>query len=175
MKTEDFKAISDHIPHEPGVYRFLDDEGNILYVGKAKSLKNRLTSYFGDKKHQQYKTVLLTRNAHKIEYTVVETEHDALLLENSLIKKFQPRYNVMLKDGKSYTYICIKNEAFPRVFFTRRMIRDGSTYFGPYTSKYRVNILLEIIKKLFQLRTFSFNLSKENIEKVTLFCNINYF
>lgn len=165
LKTEDFKAISDHIPHEPGVYRFLDEEGIILYVGKAKSLKNRLTSYFGDKKHQQYKTVLLTRNAHKIEYTVVATEHDALLLENSLIKKFQPRYNVMLKDGKSYTYICIKNEAFPRVFFTRRMIRDGSTYFGPYTSKYRVNILLEIIKKLFQLRTCSFNLSKENIEK----------
>ncbi|MBP6234741.1 MAG: excinuclease ABC subunit C [Saprospiraceae bacterium] len=165
MKTEDFKAISDNIPHEPGVYRFLDVDGTILYVGKAKSLKNRLTSYFGDKKHTQYKTVLLTRNSAKIEYTVVETEHDALLLENSLIKKFQPRYNVMLKDGKSYTYICIKNEPFPRVFFTRRMIRDGSVYFGPYTSKYRVNILLEIIKKLFQLRTCSLNLTTDNINK----------
>jgi len=165
MKTEDFKVISDNIPHEPGVYRFLDEEGVILYVGKAKNLKYRLSSYFGEKKHTQYKTVLLTRNSARIEYTVVTTEHDALLLENSLIKKFQPRYNVMLKDGKTYTYICIKNEPFPRVFFTRRVIRDGSVYFGPYTSKYRVNILLEIIKKLFQLRTCSLNLTEENINK----------
>ncbi len=165
MSTEDFKAISDNIPHEPGVYRFLDTDGSILYVGKAKSLKNRLNSYFGEKKHMQYKTVLLTRNASNIEYTVVETEHDALLLENSLIKKFQPRYNVMLKDGKSYTYICIKNEAFSRVFFTRRLIKDGSIYFGPYTSKHRVNILFEIIKKLFQLRTCNLNLTEENIAK----------
>ena len=165
MSTEEFKAISENIPHEPGVYRFLDNDGTILYVGKAKSLKNRLNSYFGDKKHMQYKTVLLTRNASNIEYTVVETEHDALLLENSLIKKFQPRYNVMLKDGKSYTYICIKNEPFARVFFTRRLIKDGSVYFGPYTSKYRVNILLEIIKKLFQLRTCNLNLTADNISK----------
>jgi excinuclease ABC subunit C len=165
VNQEDFKQISDTIPHEPGVYRFLADDGTILYVGKAKSLKNRLKSYFGDKKHLQYKTVLLTRNAHHIEFTVVETEHDALLLENSLIKKFQPRYNVMLKDGKSYTFICIKNEPFPRVFFTRKHIRDGSIYFGPYTSKYRVNILLEIIKKLFQLRTCSYPLTAENIAK----------
>lgn len=165
MKSEEFRAISDTIPHEPGVYRFLDHDGTILYVGKAKSLKNRLNSYFGDKKHAQFKTVLLTRNAARIEFTVVETEHDALLLENSLIKKFQPRYNVSLKDGKSYTYICIKNERFPRVFFTRRVIRDGSQYFGPYTSKYRVNILLEIIKKLFTLRTCTLNLSEENVNK----------
>jgi excinuclease ABC subunit C len=165
MTNEDFRAIADNIPHQPGVYRYLDGNGTILYVGKAKSLKNRLQSYFGDKKHTQYKTVLLTRNASRIEYTVVETEHDALLLENSLIKKFQPRYNVMLKDGKTYTYICIKNEPFPRVFFTRKMIRDGSVYFGPYTSKHRVNILLDIIKKLFQLRTCSLNLSNENIKK----------
>lgn len=165
MKTEEFRAISDTIPHEPGVYRFLDHDGTILYVGKAKSLKNRLNSYFGDKKHLQFKTVLLTRNAARIEFTVVETEHDALLLENSLIKKFQPRYNVSLKDGKSYTYICIKNERFPRVFFTRRVIRDGSQYFGPYTSKYRVNILLEIIKKLFTLRTCTLNLSEDNVNK----------
>ncbi|CAG0902285.1 unnamed protein product, partial [Darwinula stevensoni] len=165
IETEEFRAISDTIPHEPGVYRFLDHDGTILYVGKAKSLKNRLNSYFGDKKHAQFKTVLLTRNAARIEFTVVETEHDALLLENSLIKKFQPRYNVSLKDGKSYTYICIKNERFPRVFFTRRVIRDGSQYFGPYTSKYRVNILLEIIKKLFTLRTCTLNLSEENVNK----------
>lgn len=165
MKTEDFKAIVHTIPFEPGVYRFLDKEGTILYVGKAKSLRNRLSSYFGDKKHTQYKTVLLTRNADKIEFTVVETEHDALLLENSLIKKFQPRYNVMLKDGKSYTYICIKNEHFPRVFFTRRLIKDGSIYFGPYTSKYRINILFEMIKKLFQLRTCQLQMSPELIKK----------
>ncbi|MBL0025139.1 MAG: excinuclease ABC subunit C [Saprospiraceae bacterium] len=165
MKTEEFKAIAETIPQEPGVYRFLDEEGTILYVGKAKSLKSRLNSYFGEKRHIQYKTVLLTRNASSIEFTVVETEHDALLLENSLIKRFQPRYNVMLKDGKSYTYICIKNEPFPRVFFTRKLIRDGSVYFGPYTSKYRANILLEIIKKLFQLRTCNLNLTRNNIEK----------
>ncbi|MBK8887080.1 MAG: excinuclease ABC subunit C [Saprospiraceae bacterium] len=167
MSRED-RRFQGHIrdnPHEPGVYRFLDEEGTILYVGKAKSLKNRLSSYFGDKKHTQYKTVLLTRNAHHIEFTVVETEHDALLLENSLIKKFQPRYNVMLKDGKSYTYICIKNELFPKVFFTRKMIRDGSVYFGPYTSKYRVNILLEIIRKLFQLRTCSYQFTTEGIAR----------
>jgi excinuclease ABC subunit C len=165
MNTEQFREISKTIPSKPGVYRFLDQEGTILYVGKAKNLKNRLNSYFGDKKHMQYKTVVLTRTAHNIEFTVVETEHDALLLENSLIKKFQPRYNIMLKDGKSYTYICIKNEPFPRVFFTRRIIRDGSTYFGPYTSKYRANVLLDIIKKLFQLRTCSLQLREENIRK----------
>jgi len=165
MNTEQFREISKTIPSKPGVYRFLDQEGTILYVGKAKNLKNRLNSYFGDKKHMQYKTVVLTRTAHNIEFTVVETEHDALLLENSLIKKFQPRYNIMLKDGKSYTYICIKNEPFPRVFFTRRIIRDGSTYFGPYTSKYRANVLLDIIKKLFQLRTCSLQLTEENIRK----------
>jgi excinuclease ABC subunit C len=165
MNTEQFREISKTIPSQPGVYRFLDHEGTILYVGKAKNLKNRLNSYFGDKKHMQYKTVVLTRSANHIEFTVVETEHDALLLENSLIKKFQPRYNIMLKDGKSYTYICIKNEPFPRVFFTRRIIRDGSTYFGPYTSKYRANILLDIIKKLFQLRTCSLQLTDENIRK----------
>lgn len=153
------------IPSEPGVYRFLDSEGVILYVGKAKNLKNRLSSYFGDKQHAQYKTVLLTRNASGIEFTVVSSEHDALLLENSLIKKFQPRYNVMLKDGKSYTYICIKKEPFPRVFFTRKLIKDGSVYFGPYTSKYRARILLDIIRKLFQLRTCALSLTPENIAK----------
>ncbi len=165
MTTEEFKKFAVTIPTEPGVYRFLDAEGEILYVGKAKNLKNRLQSYFGDKKQMYYKTVILTRHAVSIEYTVLESEHDALLMENSLIKKLQPRYNVMLKDGKTYTYICIKNEPFPRVFFTRRMIRDGSVYFGPYTSKYRANILLDIIKKLFQLRTCSLPLRVEAIQK----------
>jgi len=165
MTTKEFREFAPSIPKNPGVYRFLDENGTILYVGKAKNLKNRLSSYFGDKKHQQFKTKALVRNANHIEFTIVETEHDALLLENTLIKKNQPRYNVSLKDGKSYTYLCIKKERFPRVFFTRRVIRDGSTYFGPYTSKYRTKVLLEVIKKLFPLRTCTYNLSENNIEK----------
>ena len=164
MTTEDYKKVSAQIPHEPGVYRFLDEDDHILYVGKAKNLKKRLSSYFGVKKHQQYKTKTLVKNAFRFEYTVVETEHDALLLENTLIKKWQPRYNVMLKDGKSYAYIVVKKERFPRVFFTRKVFKDGSQYFGPYTSKYRANILLDIIKKLFKLRTCKLHLSEKNIE-----------
>lgn len=165
MTTEDYKKVSSEIPDEPGVYRFLDGEDTIIYVGKAKNLKKRLASYFGEKKHQQYKTKTLVKNADHFEYTVVDTEHDALLLENTLIKKFQPRYNVMLKDGKTYAYIVVKKERFPRVFFTRRVYRDGSQYFGPYTSKYRANILLDIIKKLFKLRTCKLHLSKKNVEE----------
>jgi excinuclease ABC subunit C len=165
VNTSDFSQISPTIPKEPGVYRFLDGDGNILYVGKAKNLKNRLSSYFGDKSHQAYKTVTLVRHATRIEFTVVTSENDALLLENNLIKQHQPRYNVRLKDGKSYSYIVIKHERFPRVFFTRKVIRDKSLYFGPYTSKYRVKVLLEIIKKLFPLRTCSYQLTQENIDK----------
>lgn len=164
MTTEDYKKIADQIPKSPGVYKFLDKEEHILYVGKAKNLKNRLSSYFGNKKHQAYKTRVLVKNADHIDYTIVETETDALLLENTLIKRHQPRYNVMLKDGKSYVYLCIKNERFPRVFFTRRVFKDGSQYFGPYTSKYRINIILEIIKKLFQLRTCTLNLNEKAID-----------
>lgn len=165
MTTEDYKKLASKIPKEPGVYRFIDEKETIIYVGKAKNLKNRLSSYFGNKKHLPYKTKTLVKNAIRFEYTVVETEQDALLLENTLIKKLQPRYNVMLKDGKTYVYIVIKKERFPRVFFTRKVIRDGSHYFGPYTSKHRANILLEIIKKLFQLRTCNLNLTEENINQ----------
>lgn len=165
MTTKEFREFSPSIPKDPGVYRFLDENNTILYVGKAKNLKNRLNSYFGVKKHQQYKTKALVRNAHHIEFTIVDSEHDALLLENTLIKKNQPRYNVSLKDGKSYTYLCIKNERFPRVFFTRQVWRDGSAYFGPYTSKYRVKVLLEVIKRLFPLRTCTYNLSEGNVNK----------
>ncbi|MEZ4910391.1 MAG: excinuclease ABC subunit UvrC [Saprospiraceae bacterium] len=165
MKDEDFKAMADSIPSLPGVYRFYDVDNNILYVGKAKNLKSRLSSYFGQKSHLQYKTTVLTKHASRIDFTIVESEHDALLLENTLIKAYQPRYNIMLKDGKTYTYICIKNERFPRVFFTRRVIKDGSTYFGPYTSKFKAKILLDISKKLFQLRTCSLALSPESIAK----------
>lgn len=163
MTTKEFRALQSSIPRSAGVYRFLTKDNHILYVGKAKNLRNRLASYFGDKKHQAFKTKSMVRHAHHIEFTIVPNEHDALLLENTLIKKNQPRYNVSLKDGKSYTYICIKNERFPRVFFTRRVVKDGSTYFGPYTSKYRTKIILDIIKKLFPLRTCKFNLSEENI------------
>ncbi len=163
MTTKDYKLVSDQIPHEPGVYRFFDVKSQVIYVGKAKNLKKRLSSYFGDKKHQQFKTKTLVKNAVKFEYTVVETEKDALLLENTLIKKLQPRYNVMLKDGKTYTYIVVKKERFPRVFFTRRVWKDGSHFYGPYTSKFRANVVLEIIKKLFKLRTCNLKLSEENI------------
>ncbi len=163
MTTEDYKSMAQSIPHRPGVYRFLDGSDTIIYVGKAKHLKKRIASYFGEKKHQAYKTRTMVKNAKHLEYTVVDTEADALLLENTFIKKFQPRYNVMLKDAKSYTYLCIKNERFPRVFFTRKVTRDGSKYFGPYTSKWKTNQIFEIIKRLFPLRTCKYNLSEENI------------
>ncbi len=164
MTLEDYHKISDTIPRQPGVYRFKDEDGTILYVGKAKDLKSRVSSYFGDRKDLPYKTRVMVRHANHLEFTIVETEADALLLENTLIKEHQPRYNVMLKDGKSYSYICIKNERFPRVFITRRVIRDGSIYFGPYTSKFRLKIILDLIKQLFPLRTCNFNLSEENIQ-----------
>lgn len=166
MTNEQFKEFSPSIPTAPGIYKYIDAEGTILYVGKAKNLRNRLSSYFGDKKHQLAKTKVLVRHAHHIEFTIVETEHDALLLENSLIKKHQPRYNVMLKDEKSpLVYICIKRERFPRVFLTRKPFRDGSTYFGPYLQKFRVEQVAELIRKLFQLRTCTLNLSQENIDQ----------
>lgn len=163
MTNQDFKNMVDTIPHLPGVYRYLDADGKILYVGKAKDLRKRLSNYFGDKKNLAYKTRVLTKNASTIEFTIVDSEHDALLMENTFIKKFQPRYNVSLKDGKSYTYICIKKERFPRVFFTRSVYRDGSVYFGPYTSKARVKIIMNLLKKMFLLRTCSLNLSEKNI------------
>lgn len=165
MTEEEFRSYSIQIPTDPGIYKYMSKNGEILYVGKAKNLKNRLNSYFGDKKNQAAKTKALIKHAHHIEYTIVETEHDALLLENSLIKTHQPRYNVMLKDGKTYAYICIKKESFPRVFFTRKVFRDGSSYFGPYTSKYRAEIILDLVKTLFPLRSCTLNLSKPIIDK----------
>lgn len=165
MKTEDYKKILPSLPSGPGVYRFINEEDTVLYVGKAKNLKKRIASYFGEKKHQRHRTKMMVKNADHIEYTLVETEQDALLLENTLIKKLQPRYNIALKDGKTYTYICIKNERFPRVFFTRRVVKDGSAYFGPYTSKWQSKNLFELIKNLFPIRTCNLNLSEKNIEK----------
>jgi len=165
MTRESFLAMADGIPKEPGVYRFMGPKDEILYVGKAKSLRSRLNSYFVDARQLAAKTRALVRNATYLEFTLTETEQDAFLLENSLIKTHQPKYNVMLKDGKTYAYICIKKEFFPRVFFTRRVIKDGSSYFGPYASKYKAQIILELVKQLFPLRTCSLNLSPDLIAK----------
>lgn len=166
MTYSDYKNIAADIPKDPGIYKFMDAKGSILYVGKAKNLKNRLASYFGEKEHQHAKTRVMIKHAHHIEFTLVETEYDALLLENSLIKKHQPRYNVMLKDEKSpLIYLCIKKERFPRVFITRKTFRDGSTYFGPYLNKFRVEQIAELIRKLFQLRTCNLALTEDNIRK----------
>ena len=165
MTTADFQEIAPTLPTQPGIYKYMDAKGTILYVGKAKNIKNRLVSYFGERKDRQLKTKALVRLAHHIEFTIVGSEQDALLLECALIKEHQPRYNVMLKDGKSYPYICIKMERFPRVYVTRRVIRDGSMYFGPYTSGYRVQALMDLIKQLFQLRTCTFNLQPDLIAK----------
>ena len=165
MVTADYKEISQTIPKQPGVYRFIDANDVIIYVGKAKALRNRVASYFGSTKNMAYKTRTMVKNAVRLEFTVVDTEQDALLLENTLIKKFQPRYNVMLKDAKSYTYLCVKNERFPRVFFTRRIYKDGSKYFGPYTSKWKTQQIFDLIKMLFPLRTCKYNLSEEYVKK----------
>ncbi|QLE01366.1 excinuclease ABC subunit UvrC [Galbibacter sp. BG1] len=151
------------LPDSPGVYQFYNKEGKIIYVGKAKNLKKRVSSYF-HKNHEYGKTRVLVKKIDTIKHIVVPTETDALLLENNLIKKYQPRYNVMLKDDKSYPWICIKNERFPRVFPTRNLIKDGSEYFGPYTSMKTVRTLLDLIKGLYSLRTCNYDLSKEKIE-----------
>jgi len=150
------------LPNTPGVYQFYDIEDKILYVGKAKNLKKRVSSYF-NKKHENGKTRVLVKKIVSIKHIVVPTESDALLLENNLIKKYQPRYNVLLKDDKSYPWICIKNERFPRIFPTRRMVKDGSEYFGPYTSIKTVKILLDLIKGVYPLRTCNYDLSSEKI------------
>jgi len=150
------------LPNLPGVYQFFNAEDNIIYVGKAKNLKKRVSSYF-TKNHDYGKTKVLVKKIVRIKHIVVETETDALLLENNLIKKYQPRYNVLLKDDKSYPWICIKKERFPRVFQTRRFIKDGSEYFGPYTSVKTVQTLLSLIKGLYALRTCNYHLSEQKI------------
>ncbi|MFC4816162.1 MULTISPECIES: excinuclease ABC subunit UvrC [unclassified Flavobacterium] len=150
------------LPDNPGVYQYFDKEGKILYVGKAKNLRKRVSSYF-NKVHDTAKTNVLVKKIVEIRHIVVPTETDALLLENNLIKKLQPRYNVLLKDDKTYPWICIKNEPFPRIFSTRKMIKDGSEYFGPYTSFKTVHTILDLIKELYPLRTCNFDLSRSNI------------
>jgi len=151
------------LPDSPGVYQYYDKEGKILYVGKAKNLKKRVASYF-NKVHDNAKTNVLVKKIVSIKHIVVPTETDALLLENNLIKKLQPRYNVLLRDDKTYPWICIKNERFPRIFSTRKMIKDGSEYFGPYTSFKTVHTILDLIKELYPLRTCNYDLSKANID-----------
>ena len=151
------------LPDGPGVYQYYDKEGKILYVGKAKNLKKRVSSYF-NKIHDTAKTNVLVKKIVTIKHIVVPTETDALLLENNLIKTLMPRYNVLLRDDKSYPWICIKKEPFSRIFSTRRLIKDGSEYFGPYTSFKTVSTILELIKELYQLRTCNYDLSKSNIE-----------
>jgi excinuclease ABC subunit C len=150
------------LPSNPGVYQFFDKDGKILYVGKAKNLKKRVTSYFS-KSHDNYKTEVLVKKIVSIEHIVVNSESDALLLENNLIKELQPRYNILLKDGKSYPWICIKKEHFPRIFSTRKLIKDGSEYFGPYTNFKTVYTILDMIKELYPLRTCNLDLSPEKI------------
>lgn len=150
------------LPDNPGVYQFYDAAGKILYVGKAKNLKKRVSSYF-NKKQEYGKTRVLVKKIHTIKHIVVSTESDALLLENNLIKKLLPRYNVLLKDDKSYPWICIKNERFPRIFPTRKLIKDGSEYYGPYTSMKTVRTLLELVKSLYPLRTCNYDLAEEKI------------
>ncbi|MDT0553977.1 excinuclease ABC subunit UvrC [Urechidicola vernalis] len=152
------------LPQKPGVYQYYDKDEKILYVGKAKNLKKRVSSYF-NKNHDSGKTRVLVKKIKSIKHIVVDTETDALLLENNLIKKYQPRYNVMLKDDKTYPWICIKKERFPRLFLTRNVIKDGSEYFGPYTSVRTIRALIELIKELYQLRTCNYFLSEKNVEE----------
>lgn len=158
-------SILETVPDNPGIYQFFSKAGQLIYVGKAKNLRKRVYSYFSKENHYNNKTSVLVKNITDIKYVVVETEADALLLENSLIKKHQPRYNVLLKDDKTYPWICIKKERFPRVFSTRKYIRDGSAYFGPYTSVKMVNTLLDLVSGLFKLRNCNLALTEENIDK----------
>ncbi|NNK26871.1 MAG: excinuclease ABC subunit UvrC [Flavobacteriaceae bacterium] len=163
MNTPELEIQLKTLPNSPGVYQYFDADGNIIYVGKAKNLKKRVSSYF-TKNHDYGKTKVLVKKIASIKHIVVPTETDALLLENNLIKTYQPRYNVLLKDDKSYPWICLKNERFPRIFSTRRVIKDGSEYFGPYTSGKTVSTLLDLIRGLYQLRTCNYDLTKEKVE-----------
>ena len=165
METpEHIKESLKRLPDKPGVYQYYDQEGTLLYVGKAKSLHKRVSSYFNKNRYENGKTRLLVKKIHDIKYIVVDTELDALLLENSLIKKHQPRCNIQLKDDKTYPWIVIKNERFPRIYPTRNVIKDGSEYFGPYASVRMMRTLLDLIKQLYPLRNCSYVLSEENIK-----------
>ncbi|MCU0443363.1 MAG: excinuclease ABC subunit UvrC [Microscillaceae bacterium] len=158
------KEVALKLPHDPGVYKFFDKENTLLYVGKAKNLKNRVSSYFNQSANHSRKTMRLVAQIDHIEFTVVNTEYDALLLENSLIKNHQPKYNILLKDDKTYPYICVTNEPFARVLVTRRLDRSQGTFYGPFTNIRAMNTVLNLIKELYTIRTCSLNLTKENID-----------
>ena len=162
MKSDLIEIQLKSLPQVSGVYQYFDKSDRVIYVGKAKNLKKRVSSYF-NKVHDNKKTTVLVKNIVRIEHIVVETEMDALLLENNLIKKYQPRYNVLLKDDKTYPWICIKKEPFPRVFYTRRVIKDGSEYFGPYTNMKTVMTLLGLVRSLYPLRSCKFDLSEDKV------------
>ncbi len=151
-----------NLPNKPGIYQYYNADGNIIYIGKAKNLKKRVTSYF-TKNHDNTKTTVLVKQIVDINTIVVNSEIEALLLENNLIKKYQPKYNVLLKDDKTYPWICIKKEPFPRVFSTRNLVKDGSEYFGPYASGKMMSTILDLIRQLYPLRNCHLYLSKENI------------
>ncbi len=162
--SEKLVFVAKSIPEKPGVYQFYNKEDKIIYVGKAKNLKKRVLSYFQSKKHSK-KTLHLINSIHNLRHIVVPTESDALILENTLIKEHQPRYNILLRDDKTYPWICIKNEKFPRVFLTRKLIKDGSEYYGPYTNVKGINALLNLIKTLYPIRTSNYNLSQKQINR----------
>ncbi len=164
MTQEQFQQIATTIPNQPGIYKYFNEKNELLYVGKAKSLRKRVSSYF-NKTFTNYKTLELVHRIHHIEFTIVNSEQDAFLLENSLIKQFQPRFNINLKDDKSYPFIVFKNEPYPRVFLTRRQIPDGSEYIGPFTSVGKVRELMDFVKSNIQLRTCKLNLTETNIQK----------
>jgi len=162
MDVKSLKIISKNLPNNPGVYQFLDSKNKIIYIGKAKNLKKRVSSYFSNQGHTG-KTAKLISNISFIKHIIVKTESDALLLENNLIKKHKPKYNIQLKDGKSYPWICIKNERFPRLFITRKLLDDGSEYYGPFTSVKTVNVLIDLITNLFPIRLSNYNLTEKKI------------
>ncbi len=164
MTATQFQQIAHTIPLQPGIYKYYDDDGQLLYVGKAKELRKRISSYFS-KTFTTYKTHELVQRIHHIEFTIVDSEQDAFLLENSLIKEYQPKYNINLKDDKTYPYIVIKKEPFPRIFLTRKKINDGSEYLGPFTSAGKVRDLISFIKQYIPLRTCKLNLTENNIQK----------
>jgi excinuclease ABC subunit C len=164
VSPEEFKVIQATIPHQPGVYKYYDKEENLLYVGKAKDLRKRVSSYWRPR-YESNRIRLLVKKISRIEYTIVTTERDALLLEDSLIKEFQPRYNIQLKDDKSFPYLVIKNEPYPRIFMTRKLIRDGSEYLGPYTSVKRIRSIVEFIRTIYPIRTCNLALNEKNISE----------
>ena len=163
MPKNKFSDFLKNLTKSPGVYKFLDKSNNVIYIGKSKNLRNRVRSYFSTN-HSDEKTKSLVSNINDISIILVETESDALLLENNLIKKFKPKYNILLKDGKSYPWICVKKERFPRIFLTRNVINDGSDYFGPYTNIKTINTLLDLVNNIYPIRKTNYNLSQKILD-----------